>query len=96
MSEGIKKCVELLLIHADVNHVNRDGNTPLLCLILLNITYRRPSTFAVRSLVELLLEQGADIMITNKRHQSVLDLVWHDSELEALFRAYIDRKPLLK
>ena len=96
MSEGVKECVELLLMHADVNHVNRDGNTPLHCLILLNTSYMHPSSPAVRSLAELLLECGADVTITNKRQQSVLDLVWYDSELEAFFKEYLDRKPLLK
>lgn len=66
--ENIKQCTRLLCYHgACINVLDMSGNTPLACYI----NYSLPSD----DYITLLLEHGADPMITNFEGNTVLDML---------------------
>ena len=92
-SEGIIACITLLLQHIDINHINKLGDTALLCLYKRKIPL--PTTDLVRC-VGLLLEYGIDVTVKNKKNECIFDLVQPGSVVEVMIKEHRDRKPLLK
>ena len=99
----------MLLDHgAVVNLTDARGNTVLLTqLTTRQAGYRRdhdvftpdeiePMSPAVLNGVRTLLEHGLDVMHANNKGMTAFDYVVAGSEVEALLREYVDRKPVMK
>lgn len=65
----------LLEYGSDVNIVNSDGDTPLICAV------QHSSNEGAVPLIKLLLEHGADPSIVNNKGKTALDYVTKDSDI---------------
>ena len=89
--------LQLLLDHgADLSLTDRRGNTALLTLLTEREEAGPVYTPHIFNGVRMLLEHSMDVMHENNRGKTALDYVATGSEIEALLKEYVDRKPVLK
>jgi ankyrin repeat protein len=75
-NNSINDIKHLIEYGANVNHQNKDGNTPLILVcdkgLFTSIQYTLQD---IRSIIAILLDAGADINIKNNRNKTAFDVL---------------------